>query len=458
MRINVDVINSVIETDNPEITKVLSDKWAFYKKGYQYTRAHIEGFSDGKKRFVTKGGKFKTGMLPLILKDLEQIGCRPEVNFKYSANNDLPFRDEIKGMKLRDYQIEAVGKAITKTRGIVRAPTGAGKTLMMAGLLTAFPSHSDKIVILFDEKAILTQTYEYLTKNCGFTDVGVNFGGEFKDGRIMLSTVQSIGNIIESHVSEAKVLMVDEVHKFCRGEVTVAAIHSFPEATYRFGFTATMPDDRIGELTLVGAFGEVIETKSTQDLIEEEKLAKPIIQMLDYEHNVTDKDMDLPYQEIYEKFIVNSEKRNNLIKTITDSISANPKARTCILVKNLDHLQKLKDLIPNSFTIEGVNSLEDRKEAIKKFLSCKSASFLIGTKVLQTGINIEEITHLINARGLKDKIPTLQGLGRGMRKTKGKDVVYVYDFYDDIPYLRKHSKDRIRHYKKEGHEITRVKL
>jgi superfamily II DNA or RNA helicase len=327
----------------------------------------------------------------------------------------------------------------------------------MAATLTAFPKA--KITILFDERSILTQTYEYLTRKCGFKDVGINLGGDFKDGRIMLSTVQSIDKILGSHLNQSEVLMVDEVHKFCRGEMTVAAIQSFPNARYRFGFTATMPDDRIGELTLVGAFGDVIETKSTQELIAEDKLAKPIIQMLEYEDEISEQDLDSDYATIYEKFIITSEKRNGIIFSLAAKIAeANPEAKVCILVKNLEHLQTLRNAIPNSFTLEGINTIHERKEAIKDFLECDSAAFLIGTKVLQTGINIEEITHLVNARGLKDKTPTLQGLGRGMRKSAGKTSVMVYDFFDHIPYLREHSKARIRHYEDEGHEVSRIKL
>jgi superfamily II DNA or RNA helicase len=275
----------------------------------------------------------------------------------------------------------------------------------------------------------------------------------------MLSTVQSIDKILDSHLNQSEVLMVDEVHKFCRGEMTVAAIQSFPNARYRFGFTATMPDDRIGELTLVGAFGDVIETKSTQELIAEDKLAKPIIQMLEYEDEISEQDLDSDYATIYEKFIITSEKRNGIIFSLAAKIAeANPEAKVCILVKNLEHLQTLRNAIPNSFTLEGINTIHERKEAIKGFLECYGAAFLIGTKVLQTGINIEEITHLVNARGLKDKIPTLQGLGRGMRKSAGKTSVMVYDFFDHIPYLREHSKARIRHYEDEGHDVSRIKL
>jgi superfamily II DNA or RNA helicase len=457
MKIRSGIIDSIIETDNPNIIKVLSDKWAFHVNGYQYTPTYKRGHWDGKKRFVSAAGKFKTGMLTNILRDLNQVGCTPEVIREHGDGPKLIFKRNIKEFKLHDYQQEAISKALIAERAIIKSPTGSGKTLIMAATLTAFPKA--KITILFDERSILTQTYEYLTRKCGFKDVGINLGGDFKDGRIMLSTVQSIDKILDSHLNQSEVLMVDEVHKFCRGEMTVAAIQSFPNARYRFGFTATMPDDRIGELTLVGAFGDVIETKSTQELIAEDKLAKPIIQMLEYEDEISEQDLGSDYATIYEKFIITSEKRNGIIFSLAAKIAeANPEAKVCILVKNLEHLQTLRNAIPNSFTLEGINTIHERKEAIKDFLECDSAAFLIGTKVLQTGINIEEITHLVNARGLKDKIPTLQGLGRGMRKSAGKTSVMVYDFFDHIPYLREHSKARIRHYEDEGHEVSRIKL
>jgi len=457
MKIRTGIIDSIIETDNPEIIKVLSDKWAFHVNGYQYTPTYKRGHWDGKKKFVSNTGKFKSGMLNNILKDLNQIGCQPEVIREHGEAPKRLFKRKIKDFTLRDYQEEAIANALKNERAIINSPTGSGKTLIMAATLTAFPE--SKITILFDERGILVQTYEYLTRKCGFKDVGINLGGDFKDGRIMLSTVQSIDKILDSHLNQSEVLMVDEVHKFCRGEMTVAAIQSFPNARYRFGFTATMPDDRIGELTLVGAFGDVIETKSTQELIEEDKLAKPIIQMIEYEDEIEELDLDSDYATIYEKFIITSEKRNGMIFSLAARIAeSNPSAKVCIIVKNLEHLQTLRDKIPNCYSLEGINTIHERKEAIKDFLESNKAAFLIGTKVLQTGINIEEITHLINARGLKDKIPTIQGLGRGMRKSAGKSSVMVYDFYDHIPYLKEHSKARIRHYEDEGHEVSRIKL
>lgn len=457
MKIEVGITDSLIVTDNQKIIEVLSAKWAFPVQGYQYTPAYRRRGWDGKKRFISSKGKFNSGLLADILDDLAKIGCTPEIVRDWKTISPKEFKTELGNFKLFDYQNKAVTLAIKQERALIISPTGSGKTLIIAALLTAFPT--SKIVILFDERSILIQTYEYLVNECKFRNIGLCFGGDYKYGEIMLCTVQSIDKILDTHLNQSEVLIVDEVHKFCRGEVSVAAIQSFPNAQYRFGFTATLPDDIIGQLTLKGAFGNVIQTKTTQELIKDKKIAKPIIQIIEYTDDLTPDDLDDTYASLYTKFIVNSIKRNKLITDLAAEISkGNTKAKVCILVKNLSHLECLRKAIPNSYTLEGINSISERKEAISGFLGAKGAAFLIGTKVLQTGINIEEITHLINARGLKDKIPTIQGLGRGMRKTKDKSSVMVYDFMDEIPYMRDHSKARIRHYKKEGHEITWIKL
>lgn len=459
MKITLGNVDSLIETDNPDLLRALSDKYAFPVKGYQFTPAYRRRGWDGKKRFITNGGQFKTGLYWMIREDLAKINCTPQVEVQVDGLRCIPSLEliSIDGFTMRDYQVTACLEALNKKRGLIKSPTGSGKTLMIAGLVKALSSEPG--VILFDEVGILEQTYRYLTEQCKLEDIGLCHGKGFIMGNTMLCTVQSIDRIFDSHLDQAKFLIVDEVHKFCKGDIVKAAIHSFPNAAYRFGFTATLPDDKVDLMTLLGAFGPVILTKSTQELIDEHKLAKPNIQIINFKPELTPEDMDLSYAEIYEKFIVNSEVRNGKVISLCEMIrSKGGKARICLLVKNLDHLNYLKSKIPNSYSLEGIDSIEDRKYAIKKFLKSEEPSFLIGTKVLQTGINIEEITHLINVRSLKDKIPTLQGLGRGMRIGEDKDSVMVYDFMDEVPYLEDHSKARIRHYRKEGHEVKYVTI
>ena len=149
----------------------------------------------------------------------------------------------------------------------------------MGGLVKAL--EGKKMVILFNAKQLLTQTYDFLTKACGFDNIGLCYGEGFVSGDVMLCTVQSIERILDTHLTEAEVLMVDECHEFANGKTTLTAIRSFPNAVYRFGFTATPPSDKIPRYNLEGALGSVLEAVATADLVDEGKLTKPIIQLID---------------------------------------------------------------------------------------------------------------------------------------------------------------------------------
>ena len=452
MKIHINTINSKIQTDNPKILEALYELYSFKIPGSEYSLAYKRRNWDGKRHFISRVGVFKTGLLDRVVKDLNKIECTPELVHMpifpiHTANNW-----QIQDFKYYDYQEELILKGINRKRGIIKSPTGSGKTLIMAGLVKALAGQ--KMVILFNAKQLLKQTYDFFTKNCRLDNIGICFGEGYIDGDIMLCTVQSVERILDTHLKEAKVLMVDECHEFANGKTTLAAINSFPNAQYRIGFTATPPSDKIPRYNLEGAFGPVWEVVSTADLIDSGKLTKPIIQLVERSYTASGIDEDMSYPEVYDEYIVNNDLRNKIIREITDDIRKRFKrARILILTKSLDHGRALENLLGKSCEfLEGANSIGDRYKAISRFRGSRSSRILIGTKILQTGINIEEITHFINARGMKSEIATLQALGRALRRHDSKDRVYVYDFLDKEKYLRDHSLARQRHYKKEGHE------
>lgn len=457
MELEVGNLKSRLVTDNPKVLNAFWDKYGYFVDGYKYVPSYRSHKWDGKKRYFTKNGQFRSGLLPRIIKDLEAIGCsNPKIKY------DLPPIPADKKLlpvetyEYRDYQEEAILECISRKRLIVESPVGSGKTLIMAGLVKSL---GEKTVILFGEKGILNQTYEFF-KSCGIKSLGVNSGEGYIYGDVMLSTVQSIDKILDTHLMQAKALIVDEVHQFCKGDMRIAAIEAFPNAVYRVGFTATVQSEKSdvhGRLTLEGAFGEVYSTRSISDLIADGKLAKPIIQIVEYSPKIIDE--SLSYIDQYSQHIINSKERNDMIVSIAKSIQNNiPGSKTLILVKNLEHLEELKGSIPNCVSVEGKDSLDDRYSIIKKFIKSKDPICLIGTNVMQTGISINEITHMINARGLKGEIPTVQGLGRGIRKSDTKTQMYFYDFFDKVPYLDSHSESRIEHYTNLKFEINYVRI
>lgn len=458
MEIEIGNLRSKLITDNPKLLEALHDKYGFLVPGYNYTPQYKRRVWDGRKHYFAKNGIFRTGLLSRVVNDLLSIGAENVgLNRTYKLPDPIQIQ-KVKKFNYYDYQKEAIQHVLNFYRAVIESPVGSGKTLIMAGVVASLAPR--KMVILFKEKGILKQTYDFF-KTCGIESLGINSGEGFIYGDIMLSTVQSIEKILDTHLEQAEVLMIDEAHQFCKGDTTIAAIEAFPNAIFRIAFTATVPSEKNdihGRLTLEGAFGAVYSTRSTEDLIKDGKLAKPNIQILEFKPTLSLEDEDLGYQQIYEKFIVNNEQRNQMIANIYQLIKKSPNSKTLILVKNLEHLHKLKILIPHAYTVEGKDNIEERYDIIQAFIKDNNHPVIIGTNVMQTGININEISHMINARGLEGEIPTIQGLGRGIRKAENKTEMHFYDFYDTVPYLEKHSKSRIKHYENHKFQISYVKL
>ena len=442
-----------IITDNPDLLLALYNLFSFSIPGAQYSNARRRGGWDGKKHFISNYGRFRAGLLNSILAELKKIGCVPEIDTQHKYP---PFSGTLvspKNLKYYDFQEDLILKALDAGYGIIKSPTGSGKTLIMGGIL--LNATFNKGTILFNSKQLLTQTYTFLSESCGVKNIGVCFGYGFIEENLMLTTIQSIHNLPDGHIEKTDLLMVDEVHEFSNGEKSIKVINSFESAKIKLGFTATVPSDPIRRYTLIGSFGDVIETTSTSSLVSTGHLTKPIIQILNVSSTFDKGDEYLSYKEIYDKYIVNCEERNNVIKNIVEKICSRPSnPKILILVNSLDHGKILEKLIPKSVFIEGVTSLSDRYKTIDKFKNKSNCSVLIGSKIMQTGVSINEITHFINARGLKSEIATIQALGRSLRKHESKEVVYVYDFKDEHKYLNRHYKERLSSYKKEGHEIV----
>jgi len=453
MKLKIGNLKSKIETDNLELLKLLYDRYSYKIPGSEYSQRYKKHHWDGKKHFISKSGFFRTGLLNKLLYDLKEIDCEPELEYIDTVKEITPSCFDMAKFKYYTFQDEFIRKAISGMRGVIKSPTGSGKTLIMAGIVKAL--HGRKMVILFNAKQLLKQTYEFFLE-CGIEDLGICFGEGFIEGDIMLSTVQSVDKIADSHVKHAEVLLVDECHEFAKGKRNLAVIESFPKAQYRLGFTATPPSDHISKLQLEGALGPVWSKVSTADLVEDGKLTRPVIQLVNRSYLASGLDESMSYMEVYDNYITHNDLRNKIIREIADDIkNKNKRARILILTKSLDHGRALEDLLGGQCEfLEGANSIGERYKAISRFRGCRDSSILIGTKILQTGINIEEITHFINARGLKSEVATIQALGRALRKSSNKDKVYVYDFLDKEKYLHGHSLERKSHYEKEGHEVV----
>ena len=156
MELHINTINSRLVTDNPRLISALTDIYAFKVPGAEYSPQYRRHVWDGKKKFFSKKGEFKTGLLNRVLTDLKKVDADPKIvdNRKTNQNTtDYNFES----ITYYDYQDRTIREALAKERLIVKAPTAAGKTLIMAGIIKALSGR--KMLLLFNAKQLLTQTY-----------------------------------------------------------------------------------------------------------------------------------------------------------------------------------------------------------------------------------------------------------------------------------------------------------
>ena len=441
MEIFISNTYSILKTTNTKLLKALGKKYRSKAPGAEYASSYKRGHWDGYTYYFNpKTGKFGTGLLYSIIEDLDYL----EYDYKLiDSRPDVELGDtELEGYTPRDYQENLIQEALKLRSCIIKAPTGSGKTIVIAAILKALEGKTG--LLFFNKKQLLKQTSDFLTK-CGI-EHGVAFGDGVDIKPLTLVTIQSIDKVIDTHLKTSEFIMFDEIHEFAKGKVAKKVLSSFPNASYRIGLSATPPKDRHSQLTLTSFLGKQIEYVTAKDLVEDGYLTLPSIQLIELPDIEDTETKGKTYQEIYDEFIVDYDYRNELITNLVTKIG-DSNAKILILTKNLAHAKYFKDNIPGSYQLEGKDSLEDRDKTLQKFLEKEGPSVIIGTIIFQTGIDIPELTHLINARGLKSEIATVQALGRTLRKHENKTQVYIYDFIDKAPYLGKHSKLRVDAYK-----------
>ncbi|NBO25071.1 MAG: hypothetical protein EBU93_07575, partial [Chlamydiae bacterium] len=131
-----------LSTDE-SIRHELWDRLRFREKNYFHNRAYKMRKWDGYIEFFDKNtGKFLTGILPEVsaflrhknveytvedTRDLTQFNVN-EVDENFLNEGESP-------VELRDYQVELINQVIKHRRGIIFAPTSAGKSLIMIGII-----------------------------------------------------------------------------------------------------------------------------------------------------------------------------------------------------------------------------------------------------------------------------------------------------------------------------------
>lgn len=401
-----------------------------------------------------RNGKFLAGLLPRVAQYLRGQG----VGFVVAGLTEpmTPARPPaLKGIELRPEQLELVEQINAYQRGVIKAPTGSGKTIMALGAISQWPKA--RVLILVHRKELLQQFADRILKHMQSVHMQTIMEGCAKpiEARLIVAMIQTlIKRDWQELYNRFDILMVDEVHHAVEEDSQLGKLITQNISPIKIGFTAT-PPDKIRHLnkalTLEGMVGPVIGDLSVKKGQELGIIAHPHVTLLGVPYS-TDIAELRKYRDIYVAGIVENQARNAIIiKTAKARAMAGLSSLT--VIKEIKHGNLLAAMAERfgltSIFIHGGTSTDQRK-AVKAELETKAHLNVIVTDIWREGVDIPTLDCVILASAPKGKIYTLQAVGRGMRTAEGKDTVEVVDFLDPYRYLARHAVGRFNMYKERG--------
>lgn len=436
-----------------------------YKKGQWDGIVHLY--------YKTGSQTFLTGLMSLVRESLEKYNIPFElVDRRSRPDKNLPNLTFIPSpdYEERPYQAFTIDRAIKFTRGILCMATGAGKTLVVTKLISEIKTYPVVFYVL--TKDLMEQAHGVLS-SCLNEPIGKIGDGEVDIKKINVCTIQTavmaldyknksfkisdyqfddedewdekkIGSenqaeAIKNLINSAKVIYVDEMHHAAAKTVKSVLLAS-PNAYWRYGGSATPVREDGASIVLQGMFGAKIVDINASYLIKKGDLVKPYIFMEPIDSN---KNLH-SYAKVYEQCIVKNEDFNkHVAETVNHLVKRD--LSVLVLVRQYNHGEYLKKLIPNSEFITGKRNSETRLKYINDLRQRKIT--LISTSLMDEGADIRGLDAVVNAGGGKSQVRVGQRIGRSLRKDKksprkkDKSIIIIYEH--NAKYLDNHAK-RIR--------------
>ncbi len=473
-----DDVHILVDTDD-SISQEICDYFTFEIPGAKFMPLYRKRLWDGKARlFNIYKKELYVGLLPYLKIFADTLEYDIEVNMPSIGEdidierftNELRLQANGKDITIRDYQKEAVKKAINVGRTLLLSPTASGKSLIIYSLIRYHQLKGRKQLIIVPTTSLVEQMYgdfaDYSTRNGWRVSENCHriYGGKVKTNEypVTISTWQSIYKYPKQWFEQFDVFYGDEAHLFKAKSLTTL-MAKCTNTPYRVGTTGTLDGTKTHQLVLEGVFGQVHKVTTTKKLIEAKELAdlKICIRLLKYSDKEKKLVKGMNYAEELD-WLVTNPNRNAVIKDITIEQEGN----TLVLFQFVEkHGKVLHEIISKEvdanrkvFFVHGSVDTETR-EQVRAITEKENDAIIIASYgTFSTGINIRNLHNIVFASSGKSRIRNLQSIGRGLRKGDEKVACKLFDLGDDLKsgdrdnYTLKHLKERVKIYNQEGFE------
>ena len=465
-----------LEDLQPSEQQELAEYFTFEVPGAKFMPMYRNRVWDGKIRlFSPASGEIYVGLLDYVKSycDKNNISYIEEENVDDTRDvmgtvvrgfvKSLKAKSKGKTLKVRDYQLEAVGHALSRNRALILSPTASGKSLIIYSLVRYYQMAGERTLILVPTTSLVEQMYT------DFEDYGWSPGTYCQkiyqgyttkiEKDVVISTWQSIYKMPKKYFEQFGCVIGDEAHMFKAKSLT-GIMTKLHQCKYRFGFTGTLDGTQTHRLVLEGLFGPVEKVTSTKELMDQKTLANLRIKCIILRHSNIRERMTYAEELTY---IAGNDKRNDFIANLLVHLTGNS---LCLFQLVEKHGKILYDKVKeneNVYFVYGGTDTSDREEIRGLVEKHTNSTTIASFGTFSTGINIRNIHNIVLASPSKSKIRVLQSIGRGLRTSSSKDSVLIFDIADDLGrdnYTLRHFTERLNIYNEEqfDYEISKVKL
>jgi superfamily II DNA or RNA helicase len=243
--------------------------------------------------------------------------------------------------------------------------------------------------------------------------------GEFLEGVVCV-----IGD--ECHVSKAEAL---------KTLLTGVMAH----VPVRWGLTGTIPKEDYAKQALFCSLGPVVGKLRAVDLQERGVLANCHVNIMQLVDHAEYKD----YQSEL-KYLLESEDRLTYLAEVISTIAET--GNTLVLIDRVLPGQILAEKIAGAVFISGTTKARDRQEEYDEVATSDQKILIATYGIAAVGINIPRIFNLVLIEPGKSFVRVIQSIGRGIRKSKDKDFVQIWDFTSTCKFAKRHLTTRKKYY------------
>ena len=447
-------------------TNLLSIRDFFSVANPSYSR--FRKFSPSRLYAITPSGKFNIGLLGEITNyfGANQISFEISEELEKDYYNGFPDFEVVKFplMEYREHQYKSIENCLKTGRGVVLIPTAGGKTYAMAGLIESIRLNKQqphlKTLVLVPTLQLVEQTYKdflqygirNITKWSGDNKPNLDATTIIAGNQILLSNKTDL-----SVLNDIDILIVDECHSLKKNN-EINKILKFVKTNFRYGFTGTLPPDKIDQWNVIGQLGPIVYQEKTEDLKRKKYVSNFRIIILNLIHSQIPKfilNLTKPAEAYFNEltFLMKNDKRNSIICNLAKKLPKN----TLIMVDRIEHgvvlEQKLKESCDSSrpiHFIQGLTEMQER-ERIRELMDQRVDVIVVAiSKIFSTGINIPNLHNIIFASAGKAKIKIMQSIGRALRLHPTKTMAYIFDVADNTKYGKIHINERKKLYNIEN--------